>query len=68
MGDEPLRLDIEGWSLEVAIKSYGAQLAIITDERPPATHYVRITSEQTYQLFDYLERNLPLARQKLISA
>lgn len=67
MGSEPLRLNVEGWVFELQIKDYGAQLAIITDDRPGRTHFVRINRDQVYQLLDYLDHNMPV-RQEIIGA
>lgn len=52
---EPLILPIDGWKLEV-VKRHGGelQIAIVTDDRPSASHYVRLGPIGAAALRDYL--------------
>lgn len=55
----PLTLPVDGWKLEVVKRRDGElQIAIITDDKPPASHYVRLGSIGAIALRDYLAKEI----------
>jgi hypothetical protein len=61
MGSEPLTLAVSGWTFEVKVNDHWAQFAIVTDDDPKVTHYVRLSHKQAHELREYLDHNLPIA-------
>lgn len=60
MGSD-LTLNVDGWTFQASVKDHWVQVAIITDDKPPTTHYVRLSHKQAHELRDYLYSNLPIA-------
>lgn len=56
-----LTLPVDGWTLEVKVRDDGLQVAIITDDSPPTTHYIRLSMIGAEALRDYLHLNLPIS-------
>ena len=59
MGSD-LKLKVGDWALEVSVKDSWVQVAIVTDDQPPKTHYMRLTHAQAEELQEYLYCNMPI--------
>lgn len=54
-----ISIPVDGWKLEAREFDGGIELAIVTDDKPPASHYVRLSAIGSAALRDYLVAAVP---------
>lgn len=65
-----ISIPVDGWKLEARKFDGGIEIAIVTDDKPPASHYVRLSAIGSAALRDYLFtaiRSQQPARRKIVT-